>query len=152
MTTDGAPTASELSDTEVADVELLVLSMAGVDLDPQVVEALRAVVQAGHIALLDVAVVIHREDDSVVVLDDTDELAQLGLADLSPPDHDALLSEDDLALLAEDLAAGQAALVAVCDEAWITRLVRTASAGGGSLALLAHVDMDDYASARGERR
>src|SRR5690348_1079518 len=91
------------AETAAGTIELMILTMSGEGLDDKVVGTLRDVVTSGHARLLDLAVVVKRADETVEVYDEVDELAQVGLDDISPPDSQVLLSEEDLAFVAGEL-------------------------------------------------
>ena len=112
---------------EHGPVEIFVVALPEQGLDDSILDAVGDLVEAGTIDVVDLVVVSRDADgDGVTVTEyDTDEDDDLDLS-LS-----GLLSEEDLADVAEDLEPGTSAAVVVIEHVWARDLAaRLADAGG----------------------
>lgn len=111
-------------------VELMVVSLAGDGPSPEVIEALTAQVRAGTVRVLDFVVVAKTEAGDVEVSEV--EFDQFGAAalDLAVP---GLTGEEDIAILAEELPAGETAAIVAMELVWARDLGARLAAEGSEV-------------------
>lgn len=129
-------------------VELVVLAFPGTRIDESVVAELQAVVRDGLVTVLDLVYLAKDGDGAVTQVDVDENLAGVGLAGLTL-DARALISEDDLAGVAETLEPGTSAAVIVYEETWARRLGASVRGHGGQVALHVQVPRDVLLAAAG---
>ncbi len=112
-------------------VEIAVYSFPGSQFNGEVAPALRQLIEDGTVRVLDLAFVI-KDDAGNVAWFEVEEAAQrapefAGFHD-DPID---LLNEDDIMLLAEQVAPGSAAAIVVWEHTWAARLSAAVEGSGG---------------------
>ena len=124
------PLAVRTSGVDLDVVEYLVVSLPDLARVPDIAAALRSLVVADEIAILDL-VVVSTSIDGVASTIEPDEVA--GLSALGAGDDGAsrLLSDDDVAMVGSALPPGATALVVVVEDRWAHVLTQAARAAGG---------------------
>ena len=129
-------------DELLGPVELAVLEFPGGQFKGEIVPALAELVDSGIVRILDLVFVTGKNDDGSV---DAVELAELSEDEAAAFDDldgevNGLLSDSDLELAAEVLAAGSSAALIVWENTWARRLVTAIGNAGGRL--VAHDRLD----------
>jgi uncharacterized membrane protein len=124
MAGEGAP--------EVGSVECIVVDFPGSKFKGEIAPALKEIVDAGIVRILDLVFIQKSEDGAVDVL----ELSQLPDDELSAFDVvdgevDELLTEEDVAELAELVPAGDSALMVVWENTWAAKVVAAVQRADG---------------------
>ncbi|ODU06411.1 MAG: hypothetical protein ABS81_04690 [Pseudonocardia sp. SCN 72-86] len=112
-------------------VEWIAIDFPGDVVDPAVVPEIARLVDAGTVRILDLLVVRRAAGGDIAVT----ELEDLDLPGLDAVDGDVLglLGEDDLPLIAEELAPDSTALVVVWESLWAAELAAVVRGAGGVL-------------------
>jgi uncharacterized protein DUF6325 len=119
---------------ELGPVELILLIFPGERADPAVVAALEAVVEQGHVTILDLVVVTRDARGELRLTDFDDDLSGAGLG-LLRLDGRPLLNETDMDLVRESLPPASSAVVVVYEESWARHLAGAVRTAGGEVAL-----------------
>lgn len=127
-------------------VGFLALALPTHTVEPEVVESVAEVVRNGDARILDLVFLGKDQDGTTTVRDVEDRLDELGLAPLVP-DGRALVSDDDLAAIADGLEPGQAAVLLVYEQLWAVRVTRAVARAGGDVALHAYLPPDVVSAA-----
>ncbi|WP_019136906.1 DUF6325 family protein [Cellulomonas massiliensis] len=124
------PLAVRTSGVDLDVVEYLVVSLPDLTRVPDIAAALRSLVVADEIAILDL-VVVSTSIDGVATTTEPDDVPGLSaLVDGSEVPR-RLLSDDDVAMVGAALPAGATALVVVVEDRWAHALTQAARAAGG---------------------
>jgi Family of unknown function (DUF6325) len=119
---------------DVGPVELIVLMFPGERPDPEVASALADVVVQGDVTVLDLVYLTHTTDGQVRVTDVAENLDDAGFGSLEVTPQ-ALVSEDDLDLVRDELKPGSSAAVIVYEHTWARHLAAAVEEGGGQVGL-----------------
>lgn len=130
-----------MTDDPFSPVELVVLEFPESRFNGQIIPALVELVQDGIVRIIDLALIVKGDDESVGVfeIDDLDPEERAVFDDLDG-EAGGLLSEDDLAEVATSLAPGSSAVVIVWMDTWAKRLAGAVRDCGGRL--VAHDRLD----------
>jgi len=134
----------------IGPVEYMIVEFPGNQLKGEIVPALKELVDAGTIRIIDVAFVMKDADGAVVTAE---------LADLDSEVHKAfdaltsetmgLLNEEDLAAAGEELATNSSAALLVWEDVWATKLRDAIVNAGGELLDLERLPGEIVAAAVG---
>lgn len=115
-------------------VEWIAIDFPGDDVAPAVVPAIARLVESGTVRIIDL-LVVRRSADGGVAVTELDDLDGPGRVALDAVDGDVLglLNEDDLPVIAEELAPGSTALVVVWESLWAAELAAVVRDAGGVL-------------------
>jgi len=113
-------------------VEYIVITMPDLSSSLAVAQALRSLVEASRIRILDLVAVVTDAHGGYAV---TEPELVSALADLRSVDGEVggLLSDDDIALACRALPPGSSALVLVAEDRWAQELADAARSGGGRI-------------------
>jgi uncharacterized membrane protein len=114
---------------EVGPVEYVVIEFPGDRFDASIARAIARLVDDGVVRILDL-VLVRKDEAGAVRTFEYDELAELTALG---GDAEGMLSEGDVADLAEDLAPGSAALFITWEDLWAVDLGRAVLGAGGQL-------------------
>ncbi len=123
-------------------VELLVVAFPGSQLKGEIVPALKELVDAGTIRILDVVFVAKDADGTVGKLELSqlsDSESELYLELASSDDLEALVNDEDLDLAADLLEPGDSAALLVWEDVWAIRVTNAIRDAGGVLLALERV-------------
>ncbi len=120
-----------LDATVVGPVDVAVILFEGNKFNGEVAPALADLNDSGTVRIIDFAFVRKEVDGSASVVEAAEEEV-VGLSDFHASQYD-LLSEEDLALIADGLDAGSSALVIVWENTWASRLAEAIRASHGRL-------------------
>lgn len=132
----------------VGPIELAVIEFPGSKFQGDIVPAIIDLIDSGTVALLDLVVVLKDPDGNVSSLelwDLDDELK--GPFDAVEGEVGGMLSEDDIALIAESLDPGSTAGVIVWENTWSRPFVTAIQAAGGKLVAHDRIDAETAAAA-----
>ncbi|MEU8895823.1 DUF6325 family protein [Nocardia sp. NPDC048505] len=121
-------------------VEVVVLSFPGTELAPSVTAALRAVVDDGHVSILDLVSLSKDSDGRLTEREFAEPLAELGLGELTVQRE--LISDSDLDVVRESLSPGNSAVVVAYEQTWARALGQAVRAAGGEVELHIQVPRD----------
>ncbi len=122
-------------------IEIAVFSFPGSRFNGQVAPALRELVDSGTVRLLDLAFVTKDADGDVAWFEleavggIAPEFAELGAEPID------LLNEEDIALLAEEVAPGSSAAIVVWEHTWAARLAEAVRDSEGFIVTREHIPM-----------
>ena len=128
-------------------VEIAVFSFPGSRFNGQIVPALRALVDDGTVRVLDLAVVMKAEDGSVSWVEVEDAAVHVPELAGFHDDPVDLLNEEDIMLLAEEVAPGSSAAVVVWEHAWSERLSAAVEGSGGFVVAREYIPENVVAAA-----
>ena len=113
-------------------VEYVVINLPDLASSQTVAQALRSLVEASRIRILDLVGVVTDAQGRYTV---TEPELVSALADLRSVDGEVggLLSDDDIALACRALRAGSSALILVAEDLWAQELADAARSGGGQI-------------------
>jgi hypothetical protein len=113
-------------------VEYVVITLPELSSSLNVAQALRSLVEASRIRILDLVAVVTDAHGGYAV---TEPELVAALADLRGVDGEVggLLSEDDIALACRALQPGTSALILVAEDRWAQELAEAARSGGGRI-------------------
>lgn len=120
-----------LDATVVGPVDVAVILFEGNKFNGEVAPALADLNDSGTVRIIDFAFVRKEVDGSASVVE-AGEKEVVELSDFHASQYD-LLSEEDLALIADGLDAGSSALVIVWENTWASRLAEAIRASHGRL-------------------
>jgi hypothetical protein len=124
------PLAVRTSGVDLDVVEYLVVSLPDLTRVPEIAAALRSLVVADEIAILDL-LVVSTSIDGVASTIEPDEVAGLSALGADSDAASRLLSDDDVAMVGSALPPGATALVVVVEDRWAHVLTQAARAAGG---------------------
>lgn len=123
--------------TDMGPVEFMLVEFPGSRFKGDIVPALKELVDAGTIRILDLVFVEKAPDGAVVAVELTDIGADVAAAfEELDGDIGGLLSDEDLELAAEELSAGSSAALLVWENVWASRFVHALREA--NFELLAH--------------
>jgi len=125
----------------VGPVELLVLSFPQENADPGVIAAVREVVDAGFVTVLDLVFLSRSANGEIREIDVSEKLDDVGLGQLEIQEQ-ALISEDDLELARDILDPGHSAAVIVYENSWARTVSGAIADAGGELTLHVRIPRD----------
>lgn len=130
-------------------IEYAVTEFPGSKFNGTIAPALKKLVDGGVIRIVDMALVHKDEAGGVEAvefenLDDPDYVAAFHEVE---GEFGGLLSEDDIAELAEDLEAGTSATILVWENLWATELAEAVRGSGGRLVAHGTVDPEAFEEA-----
>ena len=120
----------------VGPVDYLIVAFDGNRFQGEIVPALMSLLDQGLVRILDLAV-ISKDADGNVLLFETSELP----AEIADPihdlegEHDDLLTEDDLLLVAEELEYNTTAAAILYENVWAARFAQAVRNAGGEVML-----------------
>jgi hypothetical protein len=127
----------------VGPVEYLVVGFEGNRFRGEIIPALTALLDQGLIRMLDLAIISKGADGSVLLFEAGelhDEVGQ-ALARLEG-EHDALLSEADLLMAAEDLADNNTAAAMLFENVWAGRFAQAVRNANGEVLMNVRIPHD----------
>lgn len=112
-------------------VEIAVFSFPGSRFNGQIAPALRELMESGTIRVLDLAFVVKDEAGDVAWVEIEDAALHAPEFEGFHDDPIDLLNEEDIMLLAEEVAPGSSAAIVVWEHAWSARLSAAVESTGG---------------------
>ena len=118
----------------IGPVEYLIVAFPGNKFRGEIVPALRELVEAGTIRIIDLAFVLKDADGAVVTAELGDLDSDVFKAfDALTPETLGLLNEEDLAAAAEELEPNSSAALLVWEDVWATKLRDAILNAGGEV-------------------
>jgi Family of unknown function (DUF6325) len=118
----------------IGPVEYLIVAFPGNRFKGEIIPALRELVDAGTIRIIDLAFVMKNADGAVVTAEMGDLDSEVFKAlDALTPETLGLLNEEDLAAAAEELEPNSSAALLVWEDVWATKLRDAILNAGGEL-------------------
>ena len=118
----------------IGPVEYLIVAFPGNKFKGEIVPALRELVDAGTIRIIDLAFVLKDADGAVVTAELGDLYSDVFKAfDALTPETLGLLNEEDLAAAAEELEPNSSAALLVWEDVWATKLRDAILNAGGEV-------------------
>jgi hypothetical protein len=130
-------------------VEYLIVAFEGNQFRGEIVPALGELLDSGLIRILDLTVISKDQDGNVVLFEAnelSDEVAQ-ALARLEG-EHDALLSEADLLMAAEELENNTTAAALLFENVWAARFSQSIRNAGGEVMMNVRIPHDTVMAVR----
>ncbi|WP_281386316.1 DUF6325 family protein [Jiangella mangrovi] len=115
-------------------VEVLILTYPGDRIDPLAVEALRGVVDMGDVTLLDIVFAAREANGDLRVVEFDEGADEFGFTGVELAEGD-LVNDEDIAVVAEALSPGHAAVLIAYENTWVRRVADAIRDGGGQVAL-----------------
>jgi hypothetical protein len=115
----------------VGPVEIAVYSFPGSQFNGQIAPALRELVATGTVRVLDLAFVAKGEDGSIAWFEIEEAIQHAPEFEGFHDDPIDLLNEEDIMLLAEEVAPGSSAAIVVWEHTWAARLHDAVAGSGG---------------------
>ncbi len=122
-------------------VELIIVKFPGERAEPALIEAVREVVAAGFVTVLDLVFLSRSTDGEIRVVDVSENLDDHGLGVLEV-NAQALISEDDLELATDAIDPGTSAVVIVYENSWARKVSGAVQDAGGELTLHVRIPRD----------
>jgi uncharacterized membrane protein len=113
---------------------------------PEVVAAVRDVVNQGLVRILDLVFVAKQADGELRVVELAEDEEGLGLREVLT-DVRELISDEDIALIADDLDPGSSALFIVVENVWARRVAAAVRDADGQVLLHVRVPAQDVEAA-----
>jgi hypothetical protein len=127
----------------VGPVEYLVVGFEGNHFRGELIPALTALLDQGLIRILDLAIISKGPDGSVLLLEAGELHDEVGEAlALLEGDHDALLSEADLLMAAEDLDNNTTAAAMLFENVWAGRFAQAVRNANGEVLMNVRIPHD----------
>ena len=124
----------------IGPVEYLIVAFPGNQFKGEIVPALKELVEAGTIRIIDLAFVLKDADGAVVTAEMADLDSEVYKAfDALSPEVKGLLNEEDLAAAGEELEPNSSAALLVWEDAWATKLRDAIVNAGGEVLDLERV-------------
>lgn len=124
----------------IGPVEYLIVAFPGNRFKGEIVPALKELVDAGTIRIIDLAFVLKDADGAVVTAEMADLDSEVYKAfDALSPEVKGLLNEEDLAAAGEELEPNSSAALLVWEDAWATKLRDAIVNAGGEVLDLERV-------------
>jgi len=117
---------------DLGPVEYVVIEFPGNQFNGEVAPALAKLVESGTVRIIDLVFVIKDADGNVSSLEYDELEGAEALADVEG-ETDGMLSEDDVAEIAEDLSPDSSALLIMFEDLWALEFGRAVVASGGEL-------------------
>lgn len=117
-------------------VEYLVLYFEGNQFRGEIIPALSELVDSGMIRIIDLGVIIKNDVGDVLLYESSELSAEVAdaLAQLEG-EHDDLLSEEDLLMVAEDLPNNSTAAAILFEHVWATRFAQAVRNANGEVLM-----------------
>ncbi|MFN3981918.1 MAG: DUF6325 family protein [Caldilinea sp.] len=117
-------------------VEYLVLYFEGNQFRGEIIPALRELVDSGMIRIIDLGVIIKNDVGDVLLYESSELSAEVAdaLAQLEG-EHDDLLSEEDLLMVAEDLPNNSTAAAILFEHVWAARFAQAVRNANGEVLM-----------------
>src|SRR5215211_1417183 len=124
----------------IGPVEYMIVAFPGNRFKGEIVPALKELVDAGTIRIIDLAFVLKDADGAVVTAEMADLDSEVYKAfDALSPEVKSLLNEEDLAAAGEELEPNSSAALLVWEDAWATKLRDAIVNAGGEVLDLERV-------------
>ena len=140
MSTNSSGTASG---DEIGPVDFAVIAFPGNKFNHQIVPALRELVDAGTVRIIDLVFVIKDQDGNTAAVElsalDPDEASTYDDLD---GEFGGLLNDEDMELAAEGLEPGSSAALIVWENTWAARLAGAIRGSKGELVMLERIPHD----------
>jgi hypothetical protein len=122
--------------SSLGPVEYLVVYFEGNQFRGEIIPALQELVASGHIRIIDLAVIV-KDAIGDAILYESSELSAAVAAPLAAleGEHDDLLSEADLLLVAEDLPNNSTAAAILFENVWATRFAQAVRNANGEVLM-----------------
>jgi uncharacterized membrane protein len=118
----------------IGPVEYMIVAFPGNQFSGEIAPALKELVDAGTIRIIDLAFVLKDSDGAVVTAEMADLDSEVYKAfDALTPETMGLLNEEDLAAAAEELEPNSSAALLVWEEVWATKVADAIRNAGGEL-------------------
>jgi uncharacterized membrane protein len=118
----------------IGPVEYMIVAFPGNRFTGEIAPALKELVDAGTIRIIDLAFVMKDADGAVVTAEMADLDSEVYKAfDSLSPETMGLLNEEDLAAAAEELAPNSSAALLVWEDVWATKVRDAIVKAGGEL-------------------
>lgn len=116
-------------------VEIVTIGFAHGRFDGSILPELQRLVAAGTVSIIDAVVIRKESEDAIEILELTDLQDDAAVATLAglAREIDGLLSDDDVATVAEELPVGATAAVLCFEHTWVRPLRDAIVAAGGEL-------------------
>ncbi len=114
-------------------VEIAVYSFPGSQFNGQVAPALKSLVESGTVRVLDLAFVMKDDAGNVAWFEIEEAHARAPEFAGFHDDPIDLLNEEDILVLAEEVAPGSSAAIVVWEHTWATRLADAVTGSGGHI-------------------
>ncbi len=132
----------------VAPMDFVVVRFPGTDFSSEIATSLRSLVETNTIRIVDLLFLVKEEDGTLHV----DELTDLNAAayagwDAVVSDVFGYLTEDDALLLSDSLPPDSSALLALVENAWTDRMVKTIAEAKGDVLISERIPravIDDF--------
>jgi hypothetical protein len=136
-------------DTALGPIEFILLGFEGNHFTGDITPALADLVDRGIVRLLDVAVVMKGEEGDVAILEMQELPADVADAMRTlTGDMRGLMSEADLADVADSLAPGSSVAALLVEHVWAARFAHAVRSAGGELLMAERIPGDLVDSAR----
>lgn len=127
----------------IGPVEYMVVAFPGNKFKGEIAPALRELVEAGTIRIVDLAFVHKDEAGDVVAVELEDEGSEVLQAfNAVTMDRDGLINDDDLMMIGEALDVNSSAAILVWEDVWATRLADAIAGAGGVMVDIQRVPRD----------
>lgn len=117
---------------DLGPVEYVIIEFSGNRFNGDIAPAIADLVERGVVRILDL-VFAKKDADGTVTTFEYDELDEVASFAVIDGDADGLLSDDDVAGLAAELAPDSSALFILFEDVWATELGRAVRSAGGEL-------------------
>lgn len=117
---------------DLGPVEYVIIEFSGNRFNGAIAPAIADLVERGVVRILDL-VFAKKDADGTVTTFEYDELDEVASFAVIDGDADGLLSDDDVAGLAAELAPDSSALFILFEDVWATELGRAVRSAGGEL-------------------
>jgi len=132
----------------IGPVEYMIVAFPGNRFTGDIVPALKELVDAGTIRIIDLAFVLKDADGAVVTAEMADLDSEVYKAfDALSPETMGLLNEEDLAAAGEELEPNSSAALLVWEDVWATKVRDAILAAGGELLDLERIPGEVVAAA-----
>jgi len=130
-----------LSPDEIGPVDIAVIRFDGSQFNGDVAPALIDLMESGIVRVIDVSFVRKDADGAVEIIEGVDAEVAQAFERVVGTQFD-LLSDEDLADIAEDLDPGSSAIVVVWENSWAARLGAALRGSQGEVVLLERIPRD----------
>jgi uncharacterized membrane protein len=134
---------------ELGPVEYVVFAFDGNEFNGEIIPALREIVAAGTVRIIDLAV-IHKDEEgtaTIVEITELDSQVAAGL-EIVWGEFSGLLSEEDLLMVADELPNDTTAAAILFEHVWATRFASAVRDSNGWLVTSVRIPPDVIAVAR----
>ncbi len=133
--------AHTLDPNTIGPVDIALVVFEGNDFNGDVAPALAELNDSGTVHVIDLAFVSKDAEGNTTVIEVEDAAVSDAFVGLTNDQFD-LLNDEDLDLMAEDLAPDTSALVVVWENSWMSRIGAAVRGSGGYLASLQRIPAD----------